>query len=79
LVVYTDSTTTWQGITYPPHTVQGLAPETAWYALFTNAIQDIEKQVTNILSRLDGQDAKIAAQQQQINQLQQEVNQLMKK
>lgn len=48
LVVFTDASSTFDGITYPPHTVQGLAPDAAWDGLFVNAIQQQQKEIENI-------------------------------
>lgn len=45
LVTVETSTTTFEGITYPPGTVHGLADTSAWAGFFTKSIQDLNAKI----------------------------------
>lgn len=79
LVTVTTATTTFEGKTYTPGTINGLASVNAWAGLFVKAIQDIEGQIMGVLSRLTGDEVKLQSQQVQINQLQIEITALQAK
>lgn len=79
LVSVTLSTTTFEGKTYPPGTVEGLADSNHWTALFVGAFKEIETQVQGILSRLSGDEAKLRNQQKLIDDLTVRVAALEKK
>lgn len=79
LVSVTTATTTFEGITYAPKTVEGLADTNHWVSLFVATFHDIETQIQTILSKLTGDEAKINAQQKEIDELQAAVKSLQAK
>lgn len=68
LVIVTTDPTTFEGKGYPSGAVQGLQSVNTWVGLFVKTFQDMEKQITAIIFRLNGDDAKIQALQTQVNQ-----------
>lgn len=78
LVIVTTATTTFEGKQYPPGTVQGLQSSNTWAGLFVKAIQDLEKQITDIIFRQNAEDAKIQVMQAQLDKQQKQINLLLK-
>ncbi len=74
LVEVTTATSTFEGVTYPVGTVQGLADVNHWIGLFVKSFQDIETQVLTLTSRLNRDEAKIKALQAQNVKLQKEID-----
>jgi hypothetical protein len=72
LVSLTTGTSTFEGKTYAPGSINGLADMNHWVALLVNSIQ-------SIVHRQDATDARIAAQQKQIDALLAQVKALSKK
>ncbi len=71
LVYVQTSTTTFEGKTYKPGTVEGIADSNHWAALFVKAFQDVVARLVGIDKRLDNQ-------QQQINALSKRIKALEK-
>lgn len=78
LVYVQTSTTTFEGKTYGPGTVEGIQESNHWVALLVNAIQDVEKQILGILSHQSDQDKKIQVLQAQVDALTKKVNAMKK-
>ncbi len=74
LVTVEVSTTTFEGKTYAPGVVHGLADVTNWIALFVKSIQDIEGQIVGILNHQSAQDTQIQELQKEVHNLQMQLN-----
>ncbi len=72
------STTTFEGKTYAPGTVHGLASYENWVALFTQSIKDFYAQFQGLVARVSGLENRLNQQQAQIDHLQAEINNLKK-
>ncbi len=79
LVVVNNVSTVFEGKTYASGTVEGLADINNWIGRFTAWMQAMEKQILQIITKLNSQQAEINRQQAEINHLQAEFYTLNKR
>lgn len=79
LVVINDATSTFEGKTYAPGTVQGLQGINTWIGAFVNWLQKIEKQVLNQDKEIKDLQAKNDKLQSQLNFQQSEIETLQRR
>lgn len=78
LVSVETGTTTFDGVTYAPGTVHGLADTNHWIALIVQSIKDFYGEFQTLVARVSGLENRINAQQKQIDNLQAQINALKK-
>lgn len=74
LVIVETATTTFEGKTYAPGTVHGLADVNNWIGLFTKSIQDLYGQFQKLVARVSGLEKKVEDQQTKIDSLQAQID-----
>lgn len=78
LVTVETATTTFEGITYPPGTVHGLADTNNWVGFLVQSIKDFYAEFQKLVAKVSGLEERLNSQQKQIDNLQAQINKLKK-